>query len=87
MVTADYYYPDCEYLVDLFLQSGVEKLLAWAAGIEPTTLDLSSQSGAYDLSATATDVLFKSQARPIISDHHQFLLSLSKNLLEPLRHF
>jgi len=32
-----------------FLQSGVEKLL----GIEPTTLDLSSQSGAYDLLDTA----------------------------------
>jgi len=36
------------------LQSGVEKLLAWAVGIEPTTLDLCSQSGASDLSATAT---------------------------------
>jgi len=39
----------------IFLQSGVKKLLAWAAsGIESTTLDLSSQSGAYDLSAMAT---------------------------------
>jgi len=37
------------------LQSRVEKLLARAAGgIEPTTLNLSSQSGAYDHSATAT---------------------------------
>jgi len=34
-----------------FLQSRVEKLLAWA-GIEPTTLDLSFQSGAFDNSAT-----------------------------------
>jgi len=55
MVTADYYNPDWECLVDFFLQSGVEKLLAWvAAGIERITLDLSSQSGAYDLSATAS---------------------------------
>jgi len=39
-----------------FLQSGVEKLLAWVAGdwTHNHTLDLSSQSGAYDLSATAT---------------------------------
>jgi len=36
------------------LQSEVEKLLAWAEYIEATTLDLSSQSGAYDLSATLT---------------------------------
>jgi len=35
------------------LQSSVEKLLAQLA-IEPTTLDLGSQSGAYDLSATLT---------------------------------
>jgi len=38
----------------IFLQSVVKKLLAWQPGIEPTTLDLSSQSGAYDLSATVT---------------------------------
>jgi len=57
MTTADYYCPDWECLVDFFLQSGVEKLLA---GIEPTTttLDLSSQSGAYDLSAMATPMIF-----------------------------
>jgi len=30
MVTADYYYPDWVCLVD-FLQSGIEKLLVWAA--------------------------------------------------------
>jgi len=36
------------------LQSGVEKLLAWAVGDGPTTLDLSSQSAVYDLSAMAT---------------------------------
>jgi len=38
----------------IFLQSGVEKLLACGRGFEPTTLDLTSQSGAYDLSAMAT---------------------------------
>jgi len=32
MATADYYYPDWECLVDFFLESGVEKLLAWVAG-------------------------------------------------------
>jgi len=31
MVTADYYYPDNESVLLIFLQSGVEKLLAWAA--------------------------------------------------------
>jgi len=37
------------------LQSGVEKLLVWAAiGIKPTTLDLYSRSGDYDLSAKVT---------------------------------
>jgi len=51
MATADFYYPDRECLVN-FLQSWVEKLLAWP-GIEPTTKDLSSQSGAFDHSATA----------------------------------
>jgi len=49
-VTADYHYPDLGCLVDFFAIQ-VEKLIA---GIEPTTLDLCSQSGAYDLSATAT---------------------------------
>jgi len=40
-------------LLIFFLQSGFEKLLVWP-GIEPTTttLDLISQSGAFDLSAT-----------------------------------
>jgi len=36
----------------IFFAIRVEKLLAM--GIEPATLGLSSQSGAYDLSATAT---------------------------------
>jgi len=36
----------------IFLQSGDEKLLPWLV-IEPTTLNLGSQSGAHDLSATA----------------------------------
>jgi len=56
MVTADYYYPDWESLVG-FLQSWLEKLLAWEAGDWTQTLDLSSQSGAYDLSATATPII------------------------------
>jgi len=42
MVTADYYYPGWESTLLIFLQSGVEKLLA--------TLDPSSQ---FDLSAMA----------------------------------
>jgi len=37
-----------------FLQSGIEKLLAYGLEIESTTLDLGSQSEAYDLSAMAT---------------------------------
>jgi len=39
-----------------FLQYWVEKLPAWL-GIEMTTLDLCSQSGAHDLSATATPAI------------------------------
>jgi len=31
-------------------------LLAWVLGIEPTILDLSSQSGAYDLSASGIPI-------------------------------
>jgi len=39
----------------IFFQSGVEKLLAWANGDwAHNPLDLCSQLGAYDLSATAT---------------------------------
>jgi len=38
----------------IFLQSGVEKLLAWPK-IEPIIINLLSQSGAYDLSAMATN--------------------------------
>jgi len=37
----------------IFLQSGVEKLLTWP-GIEPTTLDLGSQSSGYGHSAKPT---------------------------------
>jgi len=37
----------------IFLQSRVEKLLAWL-GIEPTPSDFGSQSGMFDLSAMAT---------------------------------
>jgi len=59
MVIADYYYPDWACLVDFLLQSRVEKLLAWAAGDwTDNPLDLCSQSGDYDLSATATCIDF-----------------------------
>jgi len=56
MATADYYYPDWECLVDFFCNLGLKNCWQGLLGIEPTTttLDLSSQSGAYDLSATAT---------------------------------
>jgi len=40
----------------IFLQSEVENCWHERLSIEPTTLDLCSQSGAYDLSATATPV-------------------------------
>jgi len=53
MVTADYYYPDWGCLVDFFCFSGLKSCWHRRLGIEPVTLDLSSQSGAYDLSATA----------------------------------
>jgi len=36
-VTADYYYPDWECLVDFFLQSGVESLLAYGMGEDKTS--------------------------------------------------
>jgi len=57
MATADYYYPDWECLVDFFFAIRGWKIAGMGGqGIEPTTttLDLSSQSGAYDLSAIAT---------------------------------
>jgi len=41
----------------IFLQSGVEKLVHRRPQIEPATLDLNSQSGAYDLSATVTPIV------------------------------
>jgi len=50
LVTADCYYPDWGSIIDI-LHSRVEKLLAWP-GLKSTPLDLGSQSGAYDLSAT-----------------------------------
>jgi len=55
MATADYYYPDWECLVDFFCNPGLKNCWHGWPGIEPTTitLDISSQSGAYDLSATA----------------------------------
>jgi len=53
-----------------FLQSGVEKLLAWVAGdwTHNHTLDLSSQLGAYDLSATAGITKVIKRIHKIISD-------------------
>jgi len=42
---------ECALLI--FLQSGVEKLIAWL-GIERKTVELGSRSGAYDFSAMAT---------------------------------
>jgi len=40
----------------IFLQYGVEKLLPWT-GFEPTTLDLSYKSDAFDLSTTALHLI------------------------------
>jgi len=58
MVTADYYYPNWECLVDFFAIRGWKIAgTAWGLNFEPTTLDLSSQSGAYDLSAIATRMI------------------------------
>jgi len=47
----DSYYPDWEYLVNFFFNTGLKHCWHGQLGIEPTTLDLSSQSGAHDLSA------------------------------------
>jgi len=52
MVTADYHYPDWGCLVDIFFNPGLKNCWHGRPGIEFTTLYLSSQSGAYDLSAT-----------------------------------
>jgi len=46
---AVYYYPDW----GCFCNPGLKNCWNGRLGIEPTTLDLCSQSGAYDLSATA----------------------------------
>jgi len=43
MVTADYYYPDLECLVDFFCNPGLKNCWHGQLGIEPTTLDLCSQ--------------------------------------------
>jgi len=56
VVTADYYYPDWECLVDFFFNPRLKNCWHGRPEIEPTTLDLSSQPGAYDLSATATPI-------------------------------
>jgi len=51
-VTADYYYPDWGCLIDCILKSVMKNCwLGWRS-IETTTLDLNSQSGAFDQSAT-----------------------------------
>jgi len=49
MVTAEYY-----NLVGFFCYPGLKNCWHVRPGIEPTNLDLSSQSGAYVLSATAS---------------------------------
>jgi len=54
MATADYYYLYWELLANFFCTTGLKNCWHGRPGIEPTTFDLSSQSGAYDLSATAT---------------------------------
>jgi len=46
------------------LQSGVEKLLACGWGYEPATLDVSTQSGSYDLPAMATPMINHLGYRP-----------------------
>jgi len=46
MVTADYYYPDWECLVDLFCNPGLKIAVMGVRGLK--------QLGAYDLSATPT---------------------------------
>jgi len=73
MATADYYYPDWECLVDFFCNPELKNCWHGWPGIEPTTttLDLSSQSVAYDLSATATPVNWR-HYRPIIERCHQW---------------
>jgi len=45
MVAADYFYPDWGCLVDFFCNLGLKNCWRGQQGIEPTTLDLSSQSG------------------------------------------
>jgi len=49
MVTADYFYPDCECLVDFFAIQGWKIAGMGDRRIEPITSDLGSQSGADDL--------------------------------------
>jgi len=57
MATADYYYSDTQCLVYFFCNSGQKNYWHWWLGIEPTTLDLSFQSGANDLSITVNPFL------------------------------
>jgi len=52
--TADYYNNLTECAFMIFLCNLGLKNYLHGQGFEPTTLDLSSQSGAFDLSATAT---------------------------------
>jgi len=55
-VTVDYYIGVTESALLIFLQSRVEKLLAWL-DVEPTSLDLSFQSGSHDRLASAMNIL------------------------------
>jgi len=54
VATADYYYPDLGCLFDFLCNPGLKNCWHGLLGIKPTTFDLSSQSGAFDLSASAS---------------------------------
>jgi len=51
---------DWECLIDFFCNPGLKNCWHGRPGIESTTLDLSSQSGAYDLSDTVTSIIWQS---------------------------
>jgi len=82
MATADYYYPDWECLVDFFCNPGLQNCWHGQPGIEPTTttLYISSQSGAYDLSATAgflgqaSSAILREVKPPYIAPLHPLLM-------------
>jgi len=76
MATADYYYPDCKIAsLIFFCNSGLKNCWHRLPGIEPTTLDLSSESGAYDLSAEATPCLLLVQQSLVVLDLYYMYLA------------